>query len=304
MEGERETTEKVTLSRRSLAVGRTDHPLIISASRATDLPAFEAEWLRERLRAGYADRRNPFNGRLDRIAFDRARVFVFWSKNPAPLLPLLTEWDHRGISTIFHFTLNDYEREGWEPGVPPLEERIRTFERISERVGKARVIWRFDPLILSDGVTIAVLLDRIAALADRIRRWTEKLVFSFLDLERYGRVHRRVARADPSIREFREEEQRCFAEGLARLNRSWGLQLATCAEVGDLSLYGISHNRCVDDVLFRRLFSADHRLIEGLGPPGSTPKDPGQRSACGCVSSRDIGAYRTCRHGCLYCYAR
>jgi len=282
----------------------TRYPLMISASRATDLPACYPEWLRERLRGGYVDRRNPFNGRWHRIAFDRARVFVFWSKIPAPLIPYLSEWDGQGLHYYFHFTLNDYEREGWEPGLPPLERRVRIFEELSARVGSARVVWRFDPLILSSGVTIPTLLDRVACLAERLKGRTEKLVFSFVDLSCYGRVRRRVARVDPSIREFREEEQWEFAEKLAWFNRSWGFQLATCAEMSDFSGLGIRPNRCVDDELLRRIFGSDRELMEGLGPPGSTPKDRGQRSACGCVESADIGSYRSCRHGCLYCYAR
>jgi len=281
-----------------------DCPLIVTASRATDLPAWHAEWLRERLRQGYAERRNPFNGRWSRIHFYRTRVFVFWSKNPAPLIPFLEEWETRGIGTIVHFTLNDYEREGWEPGVPPLDKRIHTFEALSERLGKGRVIWRFDPLIRSDRLPLEALIERIARIAEWLKGRTEKMVFSFVDLACYRRVRRRLARVDPSVREFTEEEIFEMAAALASLNRAWGFELAACTETADLTPWGIAPNRCVDDVLLRRLFPDDRILMEGLGPPGSPPKDRGQRAACRCIPSRDIGSYGTCRHGCLYCYAQ
>jgi hypothetical protein len=61
----------------------------------------------------------------------------------------------------------------------------------------------------------------------------------------------------------------------------------------DLEKYGVRHNRCVDGDLIAR--------IAGKGI--NHKKDPSQRVECGCAASRDIGAYNTCRHGCVYCYA-
>ena len=136
-------------------------PVILSVSRSTDIPAFYAEWFMNRLREGYAVWYNPFNRQPMRVSFDRVKFIVFWSKNPAPLLPHLPELDRRGIRYYFQFTLNDYEKEGFEPNVPPLTQRIATFLQLSARLGKERVIWRFDPLILSPGTTPRQLLTRI-----------------------------------------------------------------------------------------------------------------------------------------------
>lgn len=298
-------------------------PLIVSASRATDIPAFHADWFMERLRAGYCLRRNPCNSRqVSVIALDTARVFVFWSKNPRPLLPHLREIAGRGHAFYFQFTLNDYAAEGLEPHVPPLAERIDTFCRLADGIGPERVVWRFDPLILGGGLSVPRLLDRIDALGRRLAPYTEKLVFSFLDM--YRKTANALRRHDPSLRAPTPDEQRELAAGLRQLADGWPrpLRLASCAETIDLHALGIAHNACVDGELIRRLCPQDAAVQRLCGPApapvqgsllpltgtnapqgASPPRDSSQRTACRCLPSRDIGAYSTCLHGCLYCYA-
>ncbi len=286
-------------------------PVIVSASRATDIPAFHAEWFMARLRAGYVLWRNPFNPRQRQyVSFRKARAVIFWSKNPAPLLPHLSEIDALGINYYFQFTLNDYEAEGLEPGVPPLDERVETFRRLAERIGPERVIWRFDPLLLTGQLTADALLARIERLAGALRGCTRKLVISFADIERYRAVRQRLSRRCAGAREFTPGEMTSFAARLVDLGAEWGVELATCAE--EIELAGIAHNRCIDGRLLAQCFGNDAELMEFLGggalfpggvASGSALKDRGQRKACGCIVSKDIGAYGTCGHGCLYCYA-
>jgi hypothetical protein len=136
-------------------------PVIVSVSRATDIPAFFSPWFSNRLRAGYMRWTNPFNAnQVQYVSFQDTRVFVFWSKNPKPLTQFLPELDAKGINYYFQFTLNDYEKEGLEPNVPPLMQRVETFKLLSERLGKKRVIWRYDPLILTDNLCVDALVDR------------------------------------------------------------------------------------------------------------------------------------------------
>ena len=221
-------------------------PVIISASRATDIPAFFPLWFSNRLKAGYMRWTNPFNPRqVQYLSFQNTRVVVFWSKNPRPLLRYLPELDERGINYYFQFTLNDYEKEGLEPNVPPLLQRVESFKELAERVGKKRVIWRFDPLFLSDPVTIERLINRISFLADLLQGYTEKLVISFADIRQYRHVQHNLARQKMNYREFTVEQMTGFAERLTQLNREWGLKIATCAE--EITLAGIEHNRCIDD---------------------------------------------------------
>jgi hypothetical protein len=288
---------------------------IISASRATDIPAFHVQWLRERLEAGYVERINPFNQKSSIVSLKEARVFVFWTKNPKPMFSLLDELDARELHTYFQFTLNDYDAEGYEPGVPKLEERVETFMALSKRLGKDRVIWRFDPLLLTDKVTVDDLLKKVERVGDLIQPYTSRFVFSFADIVGYKKVQTRLHREGVQAREFTIPKMEAFAAGVQQLNQRWGLSVSTCAETIDLDAYGIEHGRCIDDRLLIKLFPQDAKLMaflgyeQGLGgecvpiAKKRKLKDPGQRMACGCIVSKDIGRYDTCSHGCAYCYA-
>lgn len=287
-------------------------PVIISASRATDIPAFFSKWFRNRLIAGYMRWTNPFNAnQVQYVSFQKTRVIVFWSKNPKPLLGYLPEIDAKGINYYFQFTLNDYEKEGLEPNVAPLIQRVETFKALTERLGKERVIWRYDPLMLTDTLTVDVLLDRIAHVAHLLNGYTEKLVISFADIGIYKKVQNNLAREQVRYREFTPELMTELAERLSVLNREWGLKIATCAEGIELNRFGIEHNRCIDDNLMIELFRDDKALMDFLGyesdlfadPSQPYMKDKGQRKECGCIISKDIGMYDTCHHLCTYCYA-
>jgi hypothetical protein len=280
-------------------------PVVVSASRRTDIPAFYAEWFVERLRAGYVRWVNPFSGTPQYVSFARTRAVVFWTKNPRPMLPHLAELDRRGIGYYFQFTLNDYDAEGLEPGVPPLRERIEAFHELSQAIGKQKVVWRYDPLLLAEGLTVEGAADRVVRVGEQLHPDTEKLVVAFADIERYAKVRNRLRAFGKGCRELSPDEMRKFAETLAAATRSWGIAIATCAEAIDLTDLGVGRNRCIDDELLARLFGHDPELMRFLGPEEFRHrlKDKGQRKECGCIVSKDIGAYDTCPHLCRYCYA-
>ncbi|MDZ7697525.1 MAG: DUF1848 family protein [Deltaproteobacteria bacterium] len=142
-------------------------PLIISASRSTDIPAFYGRWFFNRLKRGYLKWINPFNQRPQYVSFEKTRAVVFWSKNPKPIFSFLPELDDRGIGWYFLYTLNDYEAEHLELRVPPLKERIETFLALSEMAGRHRVTWRFDPLVLTDRIGPPELMEKIARIGDQ-----------------------------------------------------------------------------------------------------------------------------------------
>jgi hypothetical protein len=292
-------------------------PVIVSASRSTDLPAFHHEWFYNRLKKGHVVWTNPFNGSRQYVSFSKVRVFVFWTKNPQHFMERLCELDTGNYNYYFQFTLNDYADEGLEPFVPPLKKRIEIFRRLSDKVGRQRVIWRFDPLILTEKASVQTLTDKVARVAGALKDHTEKLVTSFADIDGYQKVRRNLDQAGIQWRNFSEFELTTMARNLRSIGEENQLEIATCAERVDLSSCRIVHNKCVDDELMIRLFPNDEKLMDflGVGNPhsslfpghgkkgGAGLKDRGQRKACGCIVSKDIGQYSTCKHFCAYCYA-
>lgn len=308
-------------------------PLIVSASRSTDIPAFYADWFFDRLKKGYSVWVNPFNGVPQYISYAKTKFIVFWSKNPEPLLKHLDYLKERGIGCYIQFTLNDYDREKLEKKVPSVDRRIETFKKLVDKLGKGHVIWRFDPLILANNISMDSLLAKAQYIGDQLKNYTEKMVFSYVDIEIYPKVVRNLHAAGIEYKEWTKDRMMSFADEISRMNRyrKWYFRLATCAEAIDLSELGIEHNRCVDDELIIRFAWQNKELMDfcnaevhkfannvtKLKPTDTVininseyyavkhknNKDKGQRKECGCMVSKDIGQYNTCPHQCEYCYA-
>jgi DNA repair photolyase len=257
---------------------------------------------------------------------------VFWAKNPKPLLAHLDELKERNIGCYIQYSLNDYEAEGLEKGVPLLDDRVDTFRRLVDKLGIGHVIWRFDPLILTDRINIDNLLRKVENIGDQLQGYTEKLVFSYADIASYKKVKANLEKSRVNYWEWTVPQMEEFAQKLSELNQKWHYQLATCGEKIDIGQYGVQHNRCVDDDLMIRFAYHDKVLMDFLGveiknvetglfgtepiPAGAIMlnetqyaikkkdnRDKGQRQFCGCMVSKDIGEYNTCPHLCEYCYA-
>ena len=321
-------TEKLLVQRENGETVLAQAPVIVSASRSTDIPAFYADWFFHRLEKGYSAWTNPFNGLRSFISYEQTRFIVFWSKNPRPLIPYLKRLQERNIGCYIQFSLNDYTAEGLERGVPSVDSRIETFKELVGILGKGSVIWRFDPLILTDKISIDNLISKIEYIGDKLQGYTEKLVFSFVDIAVYRKVESNLRKGGVNYIEWTSAYMNEFAKKLSALNRKWGYELATCGEKIDIEQFEIKHNKCVDDDLIIRLAHHDDVLMQHLGvsieedglfgdiPEGALElgerkyavkkkcvKDKGQRALCGCIASKDIGEYNTCVHQCEYCYA-
>lgn len=258
--------------------------MILSASRRTDIPALYPAWIVNRLRAGEILVVNPYNRRkVTRLRFTPESVdcIVFWTKNPEPLIPYLREIDEMGYRYCFQMTVTDYGRD-IEPEIPRTEDAIATFLLLSEMVGKERIDWRFDPLLLTERYSVEYHRERFAQMCEWMHNATERCITSFVDF------YRGCPYPEP------EDEEICrLAEGMAKEAGKYGLPIYTCSEKIDLSPYGIMHGACIDKDRLRRV--AGYKL--------DLKKDTGQRPHCMCAESIDVGAYDTCVNGCGYCYA-
>lgn len=265
--------------------------MIVSASRRTDIPAFYATWLLNRLRDGFAYVRNPFRYRqISKVTLDPEVVdcIVFWTKNPTPLLPYLTAIEEMGYRFYFQFTLTPYD-QAIERNVPDKALLIRTFQELAERIGPRRVVWRYDPIILSPELSMEKHVELFAQLAVELKGSCERCVISFLDF--YAKTRRNTKGLQ--LLPISEEDMQALGRALAAVAQAQQIQVFTCSEEVDLNQWGVAHGKCIDD-----------GLIEGIvGRPIPAKKDKGQRVGCGCVESVDLGAYNTCLHQCLYCYA-
>lgn len=253
-------------------------PYIISASRREDIPAFKGAWFLERLQEGKFQMQGFYQNY--EINLDKLKFIVFWTKNPKPFMKYLDEINY---DYYFQFTLNHYPE--YELNVPSLNERIQTFKDLSTKIGRSRIVWRHDPIILNQYITPEILIKRIKYIGDILYPYTEKLVFSYIDP--YKKLKNTFTEIDTDTKIK-------IAKEILNLNKVWNLKLATCAE--GINLEGIEHNKCIDPELIRKICGNQKWISE--------TKDKNQRIDCGCISSADIGTFKTCKHNCQYCYAK
>ena len=264
--------------------------MIISASRRTDIPAYFSEWLCNRLKEEYVMVRNPMNihqiGKIS-LSPDVVDGIVFWSKNPVPMLNHLA--DIEKYTYYFQITLTAYDRDV-EPNIPSKNSVIIPgIQKLSKTIGRDRIIWRYDPIFFNDHYTLDYHCKYFRVLASKLGDYTEKCTVSFLDM--YKNTERNIC---PLKIQTSTLEMQC--EAMSRLSdiaNEYGLYMDTCAEKTNFDGIKVSHACCIDKERFEKI--GKYKLNIG--------KDPNQRSECECIASIDIGAYNTCAHGCLYCYA-
>ncbi len=165
---------------------------------------------------------------------------------------------------------------------------------IEKRPWPERVVWRYDPIVLSSITPPEFHRKQFGDIAASLAGYTGRCLFSFVEF--YGKTKRRLAalgsqgvQLAETSREAREALVTCLVEQ-ATLH---GMELMHCAGGEDFSSLGVLPGKCIDgDYLARR-----------LGVPTVASRDRSQRPRCGCTSSKDIGMYESCLFGCRYCYA-
>lgn len=272
-------------------------PVVISASRRTDIAAFYAEWFIRRVRKGYCKVQNPFNrhqySRVSLLPSD-VLALVFWTRNARPLVPYLHELDRLGYTYYFQYTVMSNPRM-LDARVPSTKVAIEAFRELAGMLEPKRVVWRYDPIVFTEAMGVEFHLDSFRRIADALSGYTERCVISVVDgyrraASRMRNVYEREG-FSPLVPKGKE-----WSEFFSRLREAAcerGMEIVSCAEEFPLNEVGIPGGKCIDDGLLSAI----------LGVQVKGQKDKGQREACGCIESRDVGAYDTCGMGCQYCYA-
>lgn len=264
--------------------------MILSVSRRTDVPNYYSDWFFNRIKEKFVYVRNPMNAhQISKIDLSPEIVdcIVFWTKNPQPMLDRLDEL--KDYTYYFQFTLTGYGTD-IECNVPHKKHVIiPVFQKLSKRIGREKVIWRYDPIMFTDKYTPEYHLKAFGQIAGALNGYTDKCVISFADVYAKNRKNMEALHAKEPDKAHLQE----FAKQLGRLAASNHMEIASCAEEIDLESCGVKHNCCIDREFIESL----------LGCRIDACKDKNQRRACGCIESVEIGAYNTCRNGCKYCYA-
>lgn len=267
--------------------------MIISASRRTDIPAFYSEWFMNRIREGYVLNKNPFNAnQIKRIPLTSYQVdtIVFWTRNPKPLMKYLDELDEKRFNYYFQYTITGYPRE-LEKHTPHPLKAIETFIELSNKIGKEKVIWRYDPIIFTQYTDFDEHIRLFDKISKALESKTDKVVISFADP--YKKITKKLEALE--FQDILETKSKLYelAKIISDIANSRNMIVESCSEEIDLDSCNIQHGKCIDDNLIENLFNINL----------NTDKDKNQRKECGCVQSVDIGTYNTCSHGCTYCYA-
>ena len=263
--------------------------MILSASRRTDIPAFYSDWFLNRIKDGFLYVRNPMNPKQVsqvNLSPELIDAIVFWTKDPKALMNRLDELDR--YKYYFQYTLNAYP-QNIESNISHLEDRLDTFLNLSKKIGRDKVIWRYDPVFLTDTIGVKYHKDNFEQISNRLKNHTDTVVISIVD--KYRKISKNMDFV--KFREFEEEELEELMVFFKKTSETLGLNIQSCSEELDIAKYGIKAGKCIDDVLISKL----------TGNTINFKKDKNQRVVCGCVESVDIGAYNTCSHQCKYCYA-
>ena len=262
--------------------------MIIQTGMRTDIPAFYAEWFRNRLREGYVLVRNPYDpGSVTRYRLSPEVVdcLGFCTKNPAPMLPYLSELAAYG--QYWFVTITPYGRD-IEPHVPDKERVMEDFRKLSHTVGVDSVGWRYDPILISPEYTLERHIRDFESMARTLSGYTKTCVISFIDL------YQKVRRNFPEARTVSAADRMALGKTFAEIGKRYGIIVKACGEGTELAPYGVDCGGCMTAAVWEKAVGERLRI-----PKGKNQRD----GLCSCVLGSDIGAYDTCGHLCRYCYA-
>lgn len=261
--------------------------MVLNTGSRTDIPAFYGRWFYNRIKEGYVMVRNPYypsQVTKYRLSPEVIDILVFCTKNPEPMMDRLRELAE--YSCVWYVTITSYGRDV-EPFVPETRQVQETFKRLSKMTGADRVIWRYDPIFISEKYPLEFHVSQFESMADSLAGYTNHCVVSFIDL------YEKTKRNFPGIREVTWTEQRRLTEAFSKIGVRNHMKIHLCCESRSLETEGVDARGCMTKEV----------LEQAVGFRMEVPKRKGARQECSCLLGADIGAYNTCGHGCLYCYA-
>ncbi|MDE6105040.1 MAG: DUF1848 domain-containing protein [Clostridia bacterium] len=262
--------------------------MILNTGARTDTVQYYSQWLLNRFKEGYVLTRNPlFPNKVTRYSLspDKIDLVMFCSKNYAPILPRLKEITEN-YRTYFHYTITAYGKDV-EPNVPDIDTSIQTLIKLSSIVGKGRIAWRYDPVLLTENYTVEKHFETFEYMAKKLAPYIDRCIFSFVEM------YKKLQRNMPELIPLTEADKLRLAEGLGAIAKKYGIYIQTCGTNGDYTKYGIHASGCAALEILGKENSCEFKEL----------KHKGLREGCHCIESRDVGAYDTCPNGCRYCYA-
>jgi len=270
--------------------------MIVSVSRRCDIPRFRFEWFMERLNEGFCEVANPYNPKqVKRVsllpsaggddAIDNVEAFVFWTREPENILANTDELEKRGFRFYVMVTVTGYPAE-LEPDVPDTSKVLDNMKKLSQKIGQDRVIWRYDPVILTSITDENFHQKNFDLLARELAGSVRRVIISVYD--EYPAAKKRLELQKLEVHDINPQ----LLGDFARSAQAAGMEIQTCAEKENFSSFGIKGGACIDAMLINKLWG-----IENID------KDKNQRPYCLCCKSVDIGIYGTCDARCVYCYA-
>lgn len=262
--------------------------MIVNVGGRTDIVNYYSEWLRNRIKEGFAYSRNPlFPNNVSKVSLKPEDVdcLMFCSKNYQPILPYMKQISET-YRVICHYTITAYGTDV-EPNVPDIETSIQILMELSKIVGKEKVLWRYDPILLTQKYTVQKHLETFEKMAKQIAPYVQRCIFSFVEM------YKKLEYNMPEIRPFTEKDKQNIASMLGKIAKKYQIKIQTCGNNDDYTKYGIAKSGCTT---LEILGQANHISFK-------TIQHKGLRQGCHCIESRDIGAYNTCLNGCKYCYA-
>jgi len=261
--------------------------MVVNVSCRTDIPGCYSQWFYERIRQGYVLSRNPYNTMQVlryRLTPDVVDCLSFCTKNPIPMLDQLSCIDQ--FRQFWSVTITPYGRE-IEPNVPKKENVIAAFQQLSRRYGIRAVSWRYDPIFINECYTMEKHIQSFQWMAEKLQGYTDHCVISFLDL------YEKTKRNFQGVRNVTEKEIRQLVPVLVEIGQKYGIRIKSCCEMEWLKEYGVDVSGCMTQQVIERAIDCTMNV----------PKKKAARQGCDCLLGNDLGAYNTCWHGCVYCYA-